>query len=327
MSAMRKARSWTLAGALLAVVVLAVAACGGSSSKGAAPAPCARHGSAVAIRCASASVSASPSASSSIPPSGIPPFKHVVLVIFENRAFSQVMGTSSASYFNQLAKGGANFTNSHAITHPSQPNYLALYSGSTHGLSNDSCPHTFTTANLGGDLIAAGKTFTGYAESLPASGPKTCTSGNYARKHIPWVNFTSVPASATKSFTSFPQTASANFAALPSFSWVTPNLCNDMHNCSVSVGNTWLSGHMSAYANWAKANDSLLIVTFDENDGSAGNQIPTIFYGDHVKPGNYTGSISHYNVLRTIEDEFGLPHDGAAATATPITNVWNYGGS
>jgi len=154
-----------------------------------------------------------------------------------------------------------------------------------------------------------------------------CASGNYARKHIPWADFSNVPASATKSFDRFPQAASGDFAALPSFSWITPNLCDDMHDCSVSAGNAWLRRHLSAYASWAKANDSLLIVTFDENDGSPGNQIPTIFYGDHVKPGDYAENIDHYSVLRTIEAAFGLPHDGAAARATPITDVWTYGGS
>jgi hypothetical protein len=248
-----------------------------------------------------------------------------VVVIFENRAYGEVIGDASAPYFNALAKEGANFTDYMAITHPSQPNYLALFSGSTQGMTSDSCPHTFTTPNLAQGLIAAGKTFAGYVDALPASGATVCTSGNYARKHVPWVDFSTVPASVTRSFTSFPQTASANFAALPDVSYVVPDLCNDMHNCSVATGNTWLSTHMSAYVNWAKANDSLLIVTFDENDGTAGNVIPTIYVGDHVLPGNYSEHVSHYSTLRTIEAEYGLPYDGAAATATAITGIWTTG--
>ena len=246
-----------------------------------------------------------------------------MVVIFENHGYSQVIGSASAPYFNQLARQGANFTAFAAVSHPSEPNYLAMFSGSTHGLTNDACPQTFSTANLASGLIAAGKTFTGYVDALPASGPTVCSSGNYARKHVPWVNFTNVPASATQSFTSFPQTASANFAGLPDVSYVVPDLCNDMHDCSVAIGNTWLSAHMSAYANWAASNDSLLIVTFDENNGTAGNIVPTIFVGAHVNPGNYSEHVNHYSVLRALEDEYGLPHNGAAATATPITGVWS----
>src|ERR1035438_7023873 len=108
---------------------------------------------------------------------------------------------------------------------------------------------------------------------LPSAGATVRGSGNYARKHVPWVNFSNVPASVTRSFTSFPQTASASFSALPDVSFVVPDLCNDMHNCSVAVGDTWLKAHLSAYATWATANDSLLIVTFDENDGISGNII------------------------------------------------------
>ena len=266
---------------------------------------------------ASPSTSASPSASGAMPT-----FRHIVLVIFENRGYGEVIGNSSAPYFNQLAARGANFTDFVAITHPSQPNYLALFSGSTQGTTNDSCPHTFTTPNLAQGLIAAGKTFTGYVDALPAAGAAVCTSGNYARKHVPWVNFSNVPTSATRSFTGFPQTASASFSALPDVSFVVPDLCNDMHNCSVAAGDTWLSAHMSAYATWAKANDSLLIVTFDENNGVAGNIVPTIFVGAHVKPGNYSEHVTHYSTLRAIEAEYRLPYDGAAASAAPITGVW-----
>ena len=271
----------------------------------------------------STSVSPSPSVSSSSPAGSLPAFKHIVMVVFENHAYSQVIGSSSAPYFNALSKLGANFTQSFAITHPSQPNYLDLFSGSTQGITNDSCPHTFSTPNLAADLIAAGKTFGGYADSLPAAGASVCTSGNYARKHAPWVNWTNVPSSVTHNFTSFPQSSGGNFAALPDVSYVIPNLCNDMHNCSVATGDSWLSAHMKAYADWAVANDSLLIVTFDEDDGSHGNQIATIFVGAHVVPGNYSEHINHFSILRTLEDEYGLAHDGAAAGSAPITGIWS----
>jgi phospholipase C len=307
--------------ALLTAAVLTLTACGSPGDPAAAS-------SLAALSVSSSGPAVSPSGpASASPPSRtpLPKFKHIVVVIFENRGYRQVIGKASASYFNQLAKKGANFTDAMAITHPSQPNYLALFSGSTQGMTSDSCPHTFTTPNLAQGLIAAGKTFVGYVDALPAAGATVCTSGNYARKHVPWVNFSNVPASVTRSFTSFPQTAAGNFAALPDVSFVIPDLCNDMHNCSVATGSTWLRAHLSAYVTWAKSNDSLLVVTFDENDGAAGNIIPTIVTGAHVIPGNYSEHITHYSTLRTIEAEYGLPYDGAAATAAPITGIWTTG--
>src|SRR5256885_15049384 len=129
---------------------------------------------------------------------------HIVVVVEENHGYSEIIGSSQAPYINTLASEGALFTNSHAITHPSEPNYLAFFSGSTQGIIDDSCPHTFSAANLGSELIAAKKTFTGYAEGLPSVGSQVCVSGEYARKHAPWIDFSNVPSGDNKPFTSFP---------------------------------------------------------------------------------------------------------------------------
>jgi hypothetical protein len=253
---------------------------------------------------------------------GVPRPDHVVIVIFENTSAGSIIGNSQAPYFNQLANSGADFTNAHAVTHPSEPNYLDLFSGSNQGVTDDSCPHTFSTANEGAQLIAAGLTFTGYSEDLPSAGSTVCTSGNYARKHNPWVNFSNVPAADNQPFSAFP----TDFTQLPTVSWVVPNLCNDMHDCSIPTGDTWLQTHLDAYVQWAKTHNSVLITTFDENDGSTGNQIATIFNGQPVKTGSYSENINHYSVLRTIEDMYGLPYAGSAASATSITDAWNTGG-
>jgi hypothetical protein len=237
----------------------------------------------------------------------------------ENHSNSDVIGSSSAPYINQLAREGAAFTKSYAITHPSEPNYLALLSGSTQGVSSDACPVTFKAPNLAADLLASGKTFAGYSEDLPATGSSVCTAGNYARKHVPWADFSNVPGAVSRPFTSFP----TNYSLLPTVSFVIPNLCNDMHDCAVNVGDSWLRAHLSGYVTWARSHNSLLILTWDEDDGSASNQIPTMFVGQPVRPGSYSTLITHYNVLRTIEAAYGLPHDGAAATARPITGIWN----
>jgi hypothetical protein len=253
---------------------------------------------------------------------GVPRFDHVVIVMEENHAYNEIIGdTTDAPYINNtLAAGGASFTNSFAIEHPSEPNYLDLFSGSNLGVTSDSCPETFSADNEGAQLIAAGDTFAGYSEGLPSIGSTVCTSGEYARKHAPWTNFTNVPAADSLPFSSFP--SASDFASLPTVSWVIPNLLDDMHDGTIAEGDAWLQNNMSAYASWAKTHNSLLVVTWDEDDSSQSNQIPTIFYGANVQTGQYGNTINHFNVLRTVEDMYGLPYAGAAANATPITNVW-----
>jgi hypothetical protein len=244
---------------------------------------------------------------------------HVVIVVLENHAYGEVIQNSKAPYISSLATSGATLTQSFAVTHPSQPNYLALFSGSTQGLTSDSCPHTYGGANLGQELIAAGKTFIGYSESMPSDGYTGCTSGRYARKHNPWVNFTNVPASANLRYTRFP----TDFTQLPTVSFVIPNLCNDMHDCSVTTGDTWVKNNLNGYVQWAKTHNSVLLLTFDEDDFSASNRIPTLFVGQPVKPGSYSTRVNHYGILRTLLDMYGLPCVGSACGATPLTTIWN----
>jgi PKD repeat protein len=258
---------------------------------------------------------------------GVPTFDHVVFVIEENKAYSQIIGNSAAPYINSLANGGnaALFTQSFAITHPSQPNYLDLFSGSNQGVTTDNLPTNlpFTTPNLGAELLQNGLSFTGYSEDLPSVGFTGATSGAYARKHNPWVNWqgsstNGIPASDNQPFSAFP----TNFAALPKLSIVVPNLNDDMHNGTVAQGDAWLQAHLDSYAQWAKTHNSLLVVTWDEDDNSSANHIATLMVGANVKQGQYSEHINHFNVLRTFEDMYGLPYAGASASATPITDIW-----
>jgi phospholipase C len=245
--------------------------------------------------------------------------EHVVIVVMENKSYNRVAGDSKAPYLNGLLARSAVFTNSHGVTHPSEPNYLALFSGSTHGVTNDRCPVRLNgQPNLGRQLLDAGLSFTGYSEDLPSVGFGGCQSGNYAAKHNPWVDFDNVPASANQPYTAFP----ADFGRLPTVSFVVPNLCNDMHDCGTAAGDQWSQAHLAPYLAWADTHNSLLIVTFDENDGASGNQILTLFAGASVRPGKYGESINHYTLLRTIEQLYGLGAIGEAARARPITDVW-----
>jgi len=249
----------------------------------------------------------------------LPTYSRIVIVVEENHSASEIVGDKSAPFINSLASGGALMTQSFAVTHPSQPNYLALFAGDTFGVTSNACPVDFGNApNLASELLAAGLTFGGYAEGLPATGSPVCGAGKYARKHAPWLNFSNVPAGV-----SMPLSAFTGDGTLPTVSFVIPDLNNDMHDGSVATGDSWLATHLSGYANWARANNGLLIVTWDEDDESGNNRIPTIFYGAGIRPGSYGQSISHYNVLSTIEQIYGLPKTGLAAMAPAITGIWS----
>jgi acid phosphatase len=252
----------------------------------------------------------------------VPTPDHVVIVIEENHGYSQIIGSANAPYINYLASFGALFTQSFALSHPSQPNYLQLFSGSNQGVTSDSCPHTFNGANLGAALETVGWTFGGFSETMPSVGFTGCSfggSGGYQRKHNPWVNFTNVSAADNMPFTFFPFD---DFTQLPTVSFVVPNQNNDMHDGSVQQGDDWLGNNIDPYVNWAYDNNSLLILTFDEDNGLQGNRIPTLFLGPMVNPGAYPERINHYNVLRTIEDMYGLPYAGQSADAFPIEDIW-----
>ena len=250
----------------------------------------------------------------------IPQPAHVVIVVEENRSQTNIIGNKSAPFINALAANGAMMAQSFAETHPSEPNYLALFAGSTFGVTKDVCPvNGGAVPNLASELLAAGYTFIGFAEGLPAVGSTVCSAGKYARKHVPWANFSNVPAANSLPFSAFPM---GNYANLPTVSFVIPNNDDNMHDGSIAQGDAWLNRQLSGYANWAVANNSLLIVTWDEDDNTSRNQIPTVIYGGHVQPGTYNEQISHYSVLSTLEQMYGLPKTGNAANAPAIVDIW-----
>jgi hypothetical protein len=252
-------------------------------------------------------------------PGAVPTPEHVMIVVFENKDPASVVGSPDAPYLTSLSKSGANFTQSHAVAHPSQPNYVALFSGSTQGVVDDSCPQSLSGDNLASQLLAAGKTFTGFSEDLPGTGAEDCSSGGYRRKHNPWVDFSGLPAGINQPYSALP----ADYADLPTVSFVVPNLCNDMHDCSVAAGDRWAKAHLAPYVAWAATHDSLLVVTFDESDGgNDGNAIATFLVGPMVDAGDTAQRIDHYSLLRTIEEMYGLPPIAEAANRGPISGIW-----
>ena len=202
--------------------------------------------------------------------------------------------------------------------HPSQPNYVALFSGSNQGLTDDSCPHDLSGPNLASELLAKRLSFAIYSENLPAVGYAGCSGsgGLYRRKHNPVVDWQAagLPAALNQPFRSFPR----DYSKLPTVAFVIPNMMDDMHDGTVSEGDTWLKTHLSLYVEWASRHNSLLIVTWDESDArSITNQIPLIIVGAHLKPRADKQYVDHYGVLRTLEDFYGLKPLGHSATAAP----------
>lgn len=262
-------------------------------------------------------------------------FYKIVVVIEENHGYSEVVGNPNMPYFNSLAAQGALMTDSHGVTHPSEPNYFALFSGSTQGVTADPCTWTVSGPNLAGELMDSHKTFAIYSEDLPAQGDISCTytppalqtatgdaSAGYRVKHNPyefWQVEGLLPPSGSKTFDQFPK---KDFDDLPKVSYVVPDQWHDEHDGTDVLCDQWLQQNISGFAKWAKEHNSLLIVTWDEDDFTDVNQIATVFYGAEVKQGQYSQTINHYNVLRTIEDLCRLAPINNAATASPVTGIF-----
>jgi phosphatidylinositol-3-phosphatase len=254
------------------------------------------------------------------PPSNgdVPRIAHVTVIVMENRDDVSVVGNANAPYFNkQLIPQGVSFTNAHAVSHPSEPNYLALFAGSTFGVKSDHCPLSYDAPNLYTEAAKAGLTFAGLSESMPQDGYTGCRTVLYARKHVPWTDFTNVPASSNLVYRGFP-------AQPASITFITPNMCNDMHDCSTATGDRWLSNNVPAIIGWNAKNDGLLIVTWDEAEPDTGtNKIPTVFVGPMLNAGTTSSQrIDHYSVLRTIEIALGLGCLQQDCSSSPIRGVW-----
>lgn len=299
----------------------------------------------------------------------VPKPNHVVIVIFENHSFEQIINKSQeTNYFNELANGSSSalFTNSHGMTHPSQPNYLFLFSGRDQHVKDDEMPKDkFKTPNLAASLLSIDSSFKTYSEDLPYvgfDGKKDDTDDHkYVRKHNPAANWmwdknsgssheNQIPDSLNQPFSVFKSMSeNSDFSKLPTVSFVIPNLENDMHGGNwwetfkhlsheedkeaQQTGNNWLRQNIKPYADWAIKNNSLLIITFDEDNylplpfaKHTKNQIPTIFVGQMVKPDKYSERITHCNVLATLLKMYNLSPGimgKANSDSDCIKDCWN----
>ena len=233
----------------------------------------------------------------------------VVLLVMENKERGAIVGSSDAPYVTSLARRYGTAPNSFAITHPSLPNYLALVSGSTHGITSDCTDCSVSGPNLGTQLDAAGLGWKAYEEGLPRPCFSGAFAGRYARKHDPFAYWGQRDCRHRVSFTAL----RADLAAgrLPPFALVVPDLCHDMHDCSVATGDRFLKALVPKLLR-GLAPRGYLVLTFDEGTGSG--PIATIVAGPGARHrATQTARVDHYGVLATIEDTFGLRHLGAAA--------------
>ena len=256
----------------------------------------------------------------------VPAFDHIAVIAMENRSQRGVIGNPVASYINNLASTYTYLDNYSAVAHPSLPNYLALTGGDTFGITSD-CTRCYIGARSLADLLpAAGISGTAYMEDMP----KPCFSGSrgsYAQKHNPFIYFNDVRTNPGRcgSIVPFSQLG-VDLAAnhLPGYMWITPNMCNDMHDCDVGTGDRWLSVNVPRLLGSPAftQQNSLLAVVWDEDDGSADNRVPLILAGPAVKRGYVSHTVAnHYSLLRTIEAAWGLPALTANDTAAqPLTD-------
>jgi hypothetical protein len=267
-------------------------------------------------------VLAAPAASVVAP---VPALDHVIVVVFENKETTSVLGNGAAPTFNAYARRYARLTRYYGVTHPSLPNYLALVSGSTHGITNDCTTCTVAAQSLADTLEAAGKTWKTYAEGLPSPGFLGGSYRRYAKKHNPFAYFQDIAASPSRRANMVPLPRLATdlrAGSLPDFSLVVPDLCHSMHDCSVAVGDAWLK---RTVAPMLKLPSTAVLVLFDEGSTGlrGGGHTPALAVGTAVRPGSaFTRVTNHYGALRTIEQALGLPALGRSSGARPITGIW-----
>ncbi len=257
--------------------------------------------------------------------SGLPRSKasHVLVVMMENEEATSVVGSPQAPYTNSLIRRYGLATQSFAITHPSLPNYLALTSGSTQGVTSD-CTECHTNApNIVDQLEAAHISWKAYMEDLPTPCFKGAEAGGYAKKHDPFIYYDDVAQSASRcqKIVGF-QTLSSDLrgGTLPTYAWISPNLCDDGHDCGVSGGDRFLSHAVPSLLRELGPN-GFLVLTWDEGASDSGccgvakgGRIATVVAGPDVRRGaRYNGYVDHYGVLGTIEQALGLAPLGGAA--------------
>ncbi|MDQ1648675.1 MAG: phosphatidylinositol-3-phosphatase [Frankiaceae bacterium] len=253
---------------------------------------------------------------------------HVVWIVMENKAERGVVGNPSAPYLASLARRCGLATNNHGVAHPSLPNYVALTSASTAGVTDDRPPsaHPLNRPSIFDQVTTAKRTWKSYEDAMPSACRRT-DSGTYAVKHNPAAYYTPLAATCAAADVPYNQLA-GDLAAnrLPAFSFITPDLCHDMHNCGVGAGDTWLSQELpklldsQAY----RSGSTVVAITWDEDDNTASNQIPLYVIAPSVRPGTASGtSFAHPALLHMTEQMLGLPTLPGATGGTALRSAFH----
>jgi hypothetical protein len=320
----RASRSATFVALAISVVVGACAGGNATATAALTPTPVAATPAATLTPSDSGTATAS-----STPGSGLPDFRHVYVIILENREYSSIVGSSAAPYINSLIARYGQVTNLYAETHPSEPNYVALTSGGLQGTNSDGA-YNLGVPNLFDQIEASGRTWHVYAQSYPgncylgsvadAVADGTGAPGDYARKHNPAISYTSISGNPARCANI---TKLAGFdPAAADFEMIVPNQINDMHSSSVGAGDAFLKEFVPQITGSPAFADSVLFITWDEGTSNlnGGGHIATIVASPNMTPGSrFEGPATHYSMLRTIELAWGMPLLGEAQKASTLT--------
>lgn len=259
-------------------------------------------------------------------------FDHVYVIVLENASYSALVGNTGAPYLNGLIAKYALSTDYYGVAHPSQPNYLAMFSGSTQGITDDA-NHDVSATNLADQLEAAGKTWRVFAQDYPGNcftgatkagtGEGIGAAGTYARKHNPAISFADISSDPTRC-ANITNLAAFDPAAA-SYELIVPNECNDMHSCPVAVADSFLSTFVPRIISSPAFANSVLFITTDEGEGNSngGGQVATVVVSPLVKAGFKSPMRhDHYSLLRTIEDSWGLECLGQACSTNSMAEFF-----
>jgi hypothetical protein len=256
----------------------------------------------------------------------IPSFKRVFTVILENTNADDAL---AQPYLRELTQSGAYATDIHALRRPSQPNYIALTAGATLGVSSNSSELSLAAKHIGNLVEESGKRWKAYAEDYPGNCFLGASSGNYTRKHVPFLSYQNVQQSPERCARVVPATQLALDVAegtLPDFSLFIPNNFKNGHDTGIAYGDQWLRQTFEPLlGNPAFMDGTLFVVTFDESGPDKSNRIYTSFNGRGVQPGARTNSCyTLYNLLKTFEVVLGLGSlQRADHPAAPVQGIWN----
>jgi hypothetical protein len=270
-------------------------------------------------------------------------YHHVIWIWMENHSFSDIIGnTSQAPYINSIASHCGLATNYHNTTHPSLPNYLAA----TSGIAQGSLPvTTYTDCNVSvicdmtvGSVFGQGESWKAYEESMPSNCDKS-NSGEYAARHNPAVYYTSLSGCSSKDVPYTKLATDLADSALPAFSFITPNLIDDMHDGTIAQGDAWLARNLPVILNSPqyRSGTTAVFVTWDEGSGGypiedcdnsgvtdTSCKVPTIVISPTTPAGTKSGTFfDHYSLLGTTEQLLGLPRLASASSATTMTAAFH----